>query len=73
MIAAGAVVTKDVEPYMIVAGTPAKPIRQRFPDEVIEGLERLAWWEWSHERLHQALSDFRYLSAREFIEKYKNH
>lgn len=72
VIAAGAVVTKDVEPYMIVAGTPAKSIKQRFADEVIEGLENLAWWNWSHERLHAALPDFRSLSAQEFIEKYES-
>lgn len=72
VIAAGAVVTKDVEPYMIVAGTPAKRIKQRFPDKVIEALDRLAWWDWSHDRLHGALQDFRSLSAREFIEKYQN-
>lgn len=73
VIAAGAVVTKDVEPYMIVAGTPAKRIKQRFPDDVIAALDRLAWWDWPHEKLHKALRDFRSLSAREFIEKYENH
>ncbi len=72
VIAAGAVVTKDVEPYMIVAGTPAKRIKQRFPDKVIEALDLLAWWDWSHDRLHGALQDFRALSAREFIEKYQS-
>ncbi len=72
VVAAGAVVTKDVEPYAIVGGTPAKKIKSRFPDSVIADLERLGWWDWSHDRLHSALQDFRSLSVREFIEKYGN-
>ena len=44
MIAAGAVVTKDVAPYSIVAGVPAKEIRKRFSEEDIEALLKLEWW-----------------------------
>lgn len=45
IVAAAAVVTKDVPNYAIVAGVPARIIRYRFPDEVIECLERIKWWE----------------------------
>lgn len=45
VIAAGAVVTHDVEPYTIVAGVPAKPIKKRFSDEIIEILKKSKWWE----------------------------
>jgi acetyltransferase-like isoleucine patch superfamily enzyme len=45
VIGAGAVVSRNVPPYTIVAGNPAKPIRQRFTDEQVEHLLRLKWWD----------------------------
>ncbi|WP_147127506.1 DapH/DapD/GlmU-related protein [Shimia ponticola] len=70
VVAAGAVVTKDVAPYTIVAGTPAKVLRLRQPPEIAERLIALAWWDWSHEDIRQALPDFRSLTAEAFLEKY---
>lgn len=70
VVAAGAVVTKDVAPFMIVAGVPAKPMRERLPGPVAERLMALAWWDWEHERLRAALADFRALNAEAFLEKY---
>ncbi|MGY6564105.1 MAG: CatB-related O-acetyltransferase [Halomonadaceae bacterium] len=49
VIGAGAVVTHDVEPYTIVVGVPAKPIRKRFDDQTIAALEELQWWDWPAE------------------------
>ncbi|MEN3794083.1 DapH/DapD/GlmU-related protein [Fulvimarina sp. MAC3] len=70
-IGAGAVVSKDVAPYTIVGGVPAKLIRRRFPEDVAEEMEALSWWNWPHEQLHRALADFRTLDAAAFVEKYR--
>ncbi len=45
IIGAGSVVTKDVEPYMVLAGNPAKAIKKRFPELVIDKLENSKWWD----------------------------
>ena len=70
VVASGAVVTKQVDPFMMVAGCPAKPLRARFSPTLIERLLALAWWDWEHDRLRAALEDFRSLEAEAFLEKY---
>lgn len=53
VIAAGAVVTRNVEPYAIVGGVPAKTIRYRFDEEMIRKLLEVKWWEWSIEEVER--------------------
>jgi len=56
IISSQAVVTTDVPAYTIVGGNPAKVIKSRFSDEIVFELERLAWWDWSVEKITKHLA-----------------
>jgi phosphonate metabolism protein (transferase hexapeptide repeat family) len=71
VVGAGSVVTRNVPDYAIVAGNPARVIRQRFPDAIAARMQALAWWDWPHQELHAALADFRALGAEQFLDKYE--
>ncbi len=71
VVAAGALVTKDVAPYAIVAWLPAAPMRARFPAAIVDWLLALAWWDWSHAVLRERLDDFRSVEIEAFLEKYE--
>ena len=48
--------TRDIPPYTIAAGVPAKPIRRRFDVETIARLEELRWWDWEEEKIRQNIA-----------------
>lgn len=70
VVAGGAVVTKSVEPYTVVGGVPARVIRRRFDEDVVAALMRIAWWDWDHAHLKEAMPDLRTKDIRDFCSKY---
>lgn len=68
VIGMNAVVTKDVEPYAIVGGNPARVIRYRMSQEQIEEMLRIRWWDWPEEIINERKDDF--ADPASFIQKY---
>ncbi len=71
VVGAGAVVTKDVAPYSVVGGVPAKLIKRRFTEAQAEALEQIAVWDWPRDKYKAAIPDIRALDIDAFIEKYR--
>lgn len=71
IIAAGAVVTKDVPDYAIVGGIPAKIIKYRFNDETIKELQKIKWWDFENDNIQDVEKYF--FNIEEFIKKYKTN
>lgn len=69
VIGAKTIVTKDVPPYCVVAGCPAKPIKWVYQAEHIRDLMKIMWWEWSEEKVLQELPFA--TDIQEFINKHK--
>lgn len=69
VVAAGAVVTRDVPPYAVVGGVPAQILRYRFSPERIDALLEIQWWDWPLEKIRENLSLF-YGDADAFIQKH---
>ena len=69
IVAANSVVTKDISDYSIVAGVPAKIIKKKFTDEIIQDLNKISWWNWETEIIKDRIDDF-YKDMKKFINKY---
>lgn len=68
-IAAGSVITKDVPDYCVVAGVPARIIREKCTDREKLAMNTIAWWDWEDEVIKQRMVDFK-LNIPDFIKKY---
>jgi hypothetical protein len=70
VLAAGAVVARDVAPYTIVGGVPARMIKQRFPPAIATRLQAIAWWDWPFEVIMARLEDFQQQDIAAFCDKW---
>ena len=71
VIAARSVVTKDVPPYAIVAGNPARIMKMRFNQEIINDLVDIKWWDWPEKKIEEAWIYLLSSNIESFIERYK--
>ena len=71
VIAAGSVVTKNVNDYNIVGGNPARHIRNRFTDEQIRALKEIKWWDWPIDKVKAHYHLLQSSNIDEFIEKFR--
>lgn len=72
VVGANAVVTRDVAPYTIAAGVPAKPLRPRFAADIAARIERLAWWDWPVEKLARAVPDMQAMPIETFLDRWEH-
>lgn len=70
VIGANSVVTRDVGPFEVFAGVPARRLKMRFPAEIVARIEALAWWDWPAERLFEAIPDMQRLPIEAFLDRW---
>lgn len=70
IIGANSIITKDVPAYAIVAGNPAKVLRKRFSEQIIDQLEEIKWWDWPIEKIEQEFGDLLSPNGEYFVQKH---
>lgn len=70
VIGADATVGGDVRPYAVVVGNPAREVRRRFPDDVVEALQRIAWWDWPEETIRSRVDQLCNSDVEAFARRY---
>lgn len=68
VIGARAIVAKNVPPYAVAVGNPARVIKYRFPQEIIDKLQKIKWWNWPDEKILSLLSELK--DVRRFVDKF---
>ncbi|MEO9338109.1 DapH/DapD/GlmU-related protein [Mesorhizobium sp. SB112] len=72
IVGANSVVTRNVEPFEIVAGVPARRLRWRFAREIIERIQKLQWWDWPVETLADAIPDMQAMEIGAFLDRWES-
>ena len=72
VVGANTVVTRDVVPFEIVAGMPARRLRLRFDPAICARIQRLAWWDWPVERLFEAIPDMQTMPIEAFLDRWEH-
>jgi hypothetical protein len=70
VVAAGAIVVKDVPPYAIIGGVPARVIRYRFSPETIEALLCIRWWDWQRDEIVRAKERLGSDGVNDFVQQF---
>jgi Acetyltransferase (isoleucine patch superfamily) len=70
-VGAYSVVTKDVRPYAVVVGNPAREVRRRFTDEQVDAMLSIAWWDWPEEKILENVYYLNQPDIEEFIRRFR--
>ena len=73
VVGAAAVVSRDVRPYAITVGNPAREVRRRFPDTIVEALLRIRWWDWPDDFIADRIDELNRGSVEEFVVRHASN